>query len=442
MWALLGNAAVTSVNSGRRDTILSVSTYVGMLSLCILFMLTVVLCHFRSFFFLADPSRPLPHLVTPIIWFFVSDLEVPGGGTKLFVSSILRSCNLTELHAHELKAPPDRSDMASLDDVLGALAVLQQEVTASRAETAALKAQVEALQKNPFDIGFARSSPRVGGAGISAETSSPITVNIPAHIPLAVPERYSGNPNTVQVFLTQVVLHFTCRPLVFQTNQARVAFLISYLSGDAASWAVPLVAANDSILTDWQEFKAEFIKVFDRRATTFCADKELLELTQGRGDLVSYLTAFNRLIAETAWPDAKRSALYYKGLSEELKVVLANIDPQPATCADLINLTLRLDHRMAERRGDKRGGDRGCTRFDKGKTHEDSPTLGGEPMDIGLVRSSLSKEEREVRRRYGQCLYCGRKGHYVRECPMKPQNRGPFGKFRKASWTPDKKAEN
>ena len=320
--------------------------------------------------------------------------------------------------------------MATLEDVIGALALVQQELVDSRAEITALKSQVERLQRNPFDVFAGRSPP---GSGGSSQVPPQVTVTIPTPIPLAAPERYSGDPNKVQVFLTQIVLHFSCRPTVFPTNQSRVAFTISYLTGDAAAWVVPLVSGNDPLLTDWEAFRKEFERVFDRRATTLCADRELLEHKQGKSDLVTYLTKFNRLVAETSWPEGKRLALYYQGLKDDLKDVLAQIDPQPTTCTELINLTLRLDHRMAERSGQRNKVDRVVSQMEKGKVSEG----GIEAMEIGLVRSSLSRVERESRRRNGLCMYCGKKGHFVRDCMAKPKGRDTLGRFTKSASVPD-----
>ena len=323
--------------------------------------------------------------------------------------------------------------MASLEDVLGVLAQIQLELAASKAETASLKAQIEKMQRNPFEVASGKTTAGTSGQAVPRADPPSVSVNIPIPIPLVAPERYSGDPNKVQIFLTQIMLHFTCKPAAFHTNQSKVAFMISYLSGDAASWAVPLVNNNDQILYDWDAFRAEFERVFDRRATTLCADKELLELQQGKGDLITYLSSFNRLIAETSWPEEKRLALYYKGLNDELKDVLAQIDPQPRTCTDLINLTLRLDHRLAERVGDRRYGDRAYTRIDRGRTADNGGVPCQEPMEIGSVKSPLTRSEKELRRRNGQCLYCGKKGHFVRDCPIRPQNRGPSGRFKKTS---------
>ena len=325
--------------------------------------------------------------------------------------------------------------MATLEDVVRALALIQQELGESRVEINALKGHIERLQRNPFAVNPGRG-PQV--VGPTEQLPPQVTVNIPTQIPLAAPERYAGDPHKVQIFLTQMILQFSCRPNVFHSSQARVAFAISYLTGDAAAWVVPFVSGNSPLLQDWDAFRGEFERVFDRRATTMCADRELLELRQGKSELVTYLTAFNRLVAETAWPEAKRLAIYYQGLREELKDVIARIDPLPTTCVDFINLTLRLDHRMAERSGQKNKVEKAIIQVERGKTHEG----GSEAMEIGMVRSSLSREEKELRRRTGLCLYCGKKGHYVKNCRLTPKGRDRFGRFVQNPSPTDKPMEN
>lgn len=42
-----------------------------------------------------------------------------------------------------------------------------------------------------------------------------------------------------------------------------------------------------------------------------------------------------------------------------------------------------------------------------------------EPMQLGVLRPSLTQEERQRRRMNNLCLYCGEPGHYVRNCPLK-----------------------
>ncbi|KAJ1151000.1 hypothetical protein NDU88_003787 [Pleurodeles waltl] len=146
--------------------------------------------------------------------------------------------------------------------------------------------------------------------------------------------------------------------------------------------------------------------------------------------LVSYLANFNWLVAETSWPKEKQAALFYKGLIEELKDILAQIDPQPTDCQDLINLVLRLDHRLAERKGTRKKTEKYSWRVHENRESRTQKERTPEPMEIGTIRRPLTKDEKDLRRKNGQCLYCGRKGHFDKECPIKPKNKqGPVQKI-------------
>lgn len=96
-------------------------------------------------------------------------------------------------------------------------------------------------------------------------TTTQVVHSLSPVIPLAPPERFSGAPQKAQVFLTQCSLHFMCRPAIFPNAQSRVAFILSYLSGDAVAWSLPLVSKDSAILYDFEEFKKEFLRIFDRR---------------------------------------------------------------------------------------------------------------------------------------------------------------------------------
>ena len=118
--------------------------------------------------------------------------------------------------------------------------------------------------------------------------------------------------------------------------------------------------------------------------------------------------------------------------------MLAHIDPQPTTCVDLINLTLRLDHRIAERSGQRNKADKALSQLEKSRESEG----GAEAMEIGTIRSSLTKIERDLRCRNGLCMNCGKKGHYVRDCTTKPKRRDMMGRFKRLASTVDNPKEN
>mgnify|MGYP002804392277 CR=1 FL=1 len=302
---------------------------------------------------------------------------------------------------------------------------LREELLRSRQETQNLKQRMDNFVASSTSL----LQESVAG-GSSAASSTPAVATQVIHaispiIPLAAPERFSGDPHKTQVFLTQCSLHFLCRPVVFSENHSKVAFILSYLSGDAAAWSMPLVTRNDPILYDYEGFKTEFLRIFDRRAAAQATDNELLDLKQGNRDLITYLAQFNKLIVETGWPEEKRAAIFYRGLKDELKDALSQIPKRPTEVSELIDLVLQMDHRLSERRNERRRDHRPLPpRFDRVSLESsrvtETPAV-EEPMQIGSIRGPLSKEEKEKRRQGKLCLYCGNAGHFVKECPKKPK---------------------
>ncbi|KAJ1098499.1 hypothetical protein NDU88_003610 [Pleurodeles waltl] len=376
--------------------------------------------------------------------------------------------------------------MATLDELVKAITQLQSEVVSSKDLTNSLTERVSQLQNK---VEKKEQSPTgVSWSGTSSQTSggSPtnISLNVPSAIPLAPPERFSGDPLKAQSFLVQVELHFTCRPHTFPDAQP-VAFLLSYLSGDAASWAIPLVRKNSPLLYNWKDFVREFERVFDRRTVTQSADRELLDLRQGNQDLGGHSDpgrgrrehrqqaggAPQGILTAAVWPRSEQenrrspagfplpsgilhggaaccaamgiptphTAILFlavrppgtgwRGLKEELKDILAQIDPQPANCQDLINLVLRLDHRLNERKGTRNKTEKHSWHAHDNKDPRTPRERTPEPMEIGTIRRPLTKDEKDLRRKNGQCLYCGRKGHFAKDCPIKTKSKqGPVQK--------------
>lgn len=105
----------------------------------------------------------------------------------------------------------------------------------------------------------------------------------------------------------------------------------------------------------------------------------------------------------------------------------------------LLTLTLykrvkvRLDNRLRERRREKARGSRlssnscsspgdltksGTNAFSYAQTS--SPSTDEEPMQVGRAR--LSPTERQRRLNAGECLYCGKSGHFITSCPIRPKD--------------------
>ena len=260
------------------------------------------------------------------------------------------------------------------------------------------------------------------GARIRQAVGNPIIqVASPTMIPLAPPERFFGDPLKFASFVNQCQLQFMCKPMCFPDEQSKVAFVLSYLGGTAATWSIPLVERNDPLLYDYASFKATFKRLFDRHSYVQSIDSELLNLRQGNTTLMSYVSHFNRLVSEANWPEEKRSTLFYKGLREELKDMVSQVVNPPDTCNELIDLVVKLDHRLSERRREKGRHESRMLVYRDKRLEPEKGLDDSEPMQIGSIRGPLTEEERKRRRSLGLCLYCGKKGHFLRDCLVKPK---------------------
>uniref|UniRef100_A0A3B3R8F7 DUF4939 domain-containing protein n=1 Tax=Paramormyrops kingsleyae TaxID=1676925 RepID=A0A3B3R8F7_9TELE len=82
-------------------------------------------------------------------------------------------------------------------------------------------------------------------------------------VPIAMPERYDGNPDQCRGFLMQCGIYVEEHPEMFRTLGAEVRFTISLLTGRAREWATALWADDSPLLTSGREFHRALMEVFD-----------------------------------------------------------------------------------------------------------------------------------------------------------------------------------
>uniref|UniRef100_A0A3B1KC43 CCHC-type domain-containing protein n=1 Tax=Astyanax mexicanus TaxID=7994 RepID=A0A3B1KC43_ASTMX len=226
------------------------------------------------------------------------------------------------------------------------------------------------------------------------------------------PELYDGDPVKCSGFILQCSVYFSNSPVT--TDQAKIGFIISRLSGKALEWAT---AVWDSIsVASYTDFLDTFRSVFDHSRYGQSNGELLLALKQGHKPVATYALEFRTLAAGSGWNDAALLSVFKNGLNPDILRELACRD-EALTLDPLIALSIRLDQLLSRR--------------PKSSTHVASvphphvsasgfsgstyaPESTPEPMDI--QRSRLSAAERQRRIRFHLCLYCGEKGHHKAEC--------------------------
>ncbi|KAK3559696.1 hypothetical protein QTP86_017675, partial [Hemibagrus guttatus] len=80
---------------------------------------------------------------------------------------------------------------------------------------------------------------------------------------LPPPQRFSGDPSACDGFLTQCSLTFELQPSSFPSDRAKIAYVITLLSGKALSWAMAVWKAQAPFCSSYTRFVEEFKRVFD-----------------------------------------------------------------------------------------------------------------------------------------------------------------------------------
>uniref|UniRef100_A0A8K9UV32 Gypsy retrotransposon integrase-like protein 1 n=1 Tax=Oncorhynchus mykiss TaxID=8022 RepID=A0A8K9UV32_ONCMY len=247
------------------------------------------------------------------------------------------------------------------------------------------------------------------------------------------PPCYSGEPTECRSFLTQCDIVFTLQPNTYSRSTARVAYVISLLIGRAREWGTAIWEARAECTNQYQDFKEEMIRVFDRSVFGEEASRALSSLCQDNRSITDYSIEFRTLAASSGWNEPALLARFLEGLRAEVKDEILSREV-PSSVDSLIELVIRI-----ERRVDLRHRARGKElAFSVAPLSASLPSSsagsGAEPMQLGGIRISTKERERRITNRL--CLYCGSAGHFVTSCPVKGQSSSVSGGLLVSATTP------
>ena len=234
------------------------------------------------------------------------------------------------------------------------------------------------------------------------------------------PERFDGDPAQVRAFLTSCRLQFSLQPRTFATEEAKVGFVITHLTGRARLWGTAEFERQTAACSSFHLFAEEMLKVFDLESSTDGTSQALMTIRQGRRSVADYSIDFRTLARRSAWNPEALVDVFVHSLADYIKDELVSHD-QPSTLDEAIALAVRIDRRIQARRRERGRQIPRDRRFLTTPSSSASPD--SEPMEISRV--SLSPAERERRITSNLCLYCGGDGHRVATCPLKDGARRP-----------------
>ncbi|XP_068094450.1 1,25-dihydroxyvitamin D(3) 24-hydroxylase, mitochondrial-like [Hyperolius riggenbachi] len=147
---------------------------------------------------------------------------------------------------------------------------------------------------------------------IEAVRSPPVT-----DLLMPVPEKFSGHRSDFQNFRNRVLSYFELRPNLSGSENQRVIFIKTLLSGDSQTWAYGLYAEHEALSSVQQFFKAMAV-IYDDPDVAITAERKLKTLRQGRNPVENYAAEFRRFSpAERNYNISNRELLAIKLSFEE-----------------------------------------------------------------------------------------------------------------------------
>ncbi|KAI4897626.1 hypothetical protein NFI96_030156, partial [Prochilodus magdalenae] len=176
----------------------------------------------------------------------------------------------------------------------------------------------------------------------------PFTESPYCPVRIATPDKYDGSPGFCKGFMLQCSLVFSRIPAAFPTDNSKIAFVLSLLTGKALQWAIAVWGAQGENSQTFLSFQQSFEEVFDHSASGEDPGEQLLQLRQGSASAVDHSLAFRTLAAESGWGEKALKGIYRQSLNESLKSELACRD-EPLSLSQLIQLSIKLDNMIRSR---------------------------------------------------------------------------------------------
>ena len=173
--------------------------------------------------------------------------------------------------------------------------------------------------------------------------------------PVGIQERYEGDPEGCSPFLTNCSILFALQPYTFATEEARVAYAITHLTGRARLWGTAEWEGRTPACSSFQVFASELQRVFGVPSRGPDHHDSLFGLRQGGRTVADYSIDFRTRVHRSGWNTVTQCDAFLEGLNEYVKDGLVPYD-LPRSLNELIELSTRVDGRIQARRRERRQG--------------------------------------------------------------------------------------
>ncbi len=235
----------------------------------------------------------------------------------------------------------------------------------------------------------------------------PVTSSASA-CPMAKPVTYSGEADACSGFLLQCSLYFEMQPHQFISDRAKIAFIISLLSGRALQWAESIWNSRSPVVRSLNTFVDHFREVFGTSTSAISVHDELFRLRQAGTPIHDYTVRFRTLAAASGWNETALLAAYRRGLDPQTRRQMAIYD-DTVGLENFLQRALHISQHLTA-----------CHTEESFTTGASPATRPPAPEPMQMERYHLTPTERARRSNLGLCLYCGAHDHLLPDCSIRP----------------------
>jgi hypothetical protein len=260
----------------------------------------------------------------------------------------------------------------------------------------------------------------------------------------------STDSSKLDEWITQVTLYFTANPTVYESDEDKVVFALSYLRRQAAAWFQPDLLGGLSEDEPEPAWVSNFVAFINELVVNFgphdpegLAESKLELLQMKDSDhITKFLVKFNLEAGRTRWGDAALRRQFYKALPNRIKDLMTR-DGKPTTLALMKLKAQEYDARHWEREAELAREKTITQNYRSSHSTNDSNKSKSKPNTSSYSNGSNSNkassskakvkakpyanvlgkdgkllpEERKRRQENGLCMLCGVSGHVADSCP-------------------------
>ncbi len=244
--------------------------------------------------------------------------------------------------------------------------------------------------------------------------------------PLGKPTKFSGNSLDLEGFIQHCEINFRLKSMMFRSDPHKVAYMFSFMEGDAKLFVAHLIQAGNPVLNNYDAFVSLLRRVFGNIDIVFNCTQIIMTLKQERiGDVGRYIKEFEQTAIHLGWNQSALIAKFVDGLHEEVKCELLMRGDTIPTLLAAYHRAMLIDSNLL-RKYQVFNGYRGASIYNPFvrlmKKEETNPFVSRGSQEERKRRGPLTQEEKQQRRAKGLCMYCGADGHMVANCPKVPKN--------------------